>query len=215
MAVVTAPLLSFSASGQIAKTQVYASWKGRPYVRRLVTPADPKSVEQVKTRNSFAFLSDVWKVSPAAFRAPWTAYAKQLVMTDRNSWIKLNNGRLRDQTTLEGIILSPGAAGGLAAPIDATGGAGSITVSLVSPDPLPAGWTIVNSVAAAIMDQDVSDPADLEIHVTSDSSGPYSLVISGLAPGEYQATGWFVFQRSASLTDLAYGPGPTEPVTVS
>lgn len=215
MAVVTAPLLSFGASGQIGKTMVYASWKGRPYVRQLVTPTNPRTTSQVSTRNSFTFLSDVWKVSPAGFRSPWAAYAKNLVMTDRNAWIKLNLANLREGSDLEEIILSPGANGGLAVPITATGGVGSIVIDIDPPSPLPSGWTIVQAVGAAILDQDPNDPSDVEVHVSTADASPYALTISGLVPGLYQATGWFVFQRSPSLTDLAYGPGATQPVTVT
>lgn len=215
MAVVSAPLLSFTASGQIAKTQVYSKWKGRPYVRRLVIPSNPRSTEQTKTRNTFTFLSDVWKVGPADFRAPWTAYAKGLVMTDRNAWIKFNNGNLRSQVDLTGIILSPGSGGGLSVTPTLTGGAGSITVAMVAPSPLPAGWSIVRAVGAAILDQDPTAATVFDIAVDDDATDPYSVVINGLDAGDYFAAGWFVFQRSASLTDLAYGPGPTAPVTVT
>lgn len=215
MAVVSAPLLSFTASGQVAKTQVYATWKGRPYVRRLVTPSNPRSTEQTKTRNTFTFLSDTWKLAPADFRAPWTAYAKGLVMTDRNAWIKINNGLLRSLTDLAGIILSPGAAGGLSVTPTLTGGAGSITVALTAPSPLPAGWSIVAAVGAAIEDQNPQLATNLQIVAGSDSTSPYSVVLTGLAAGDYRAAGWFVYQRSASLTDLAYGPGPTDLVTVT
>lgn len=215
MAVVSAPLLSFTAKGQIAKTQVYASWKGRPYVRRLVVPANPKSTEQMLTRNTFAFLSNVWKVSPADFQTPWTAYAKSYVMTNRNAWMKKNVGVLRDETTLDGITLSPGAAGGLSVTPTITGGSGTITIALTAPSPLPAGWTITDAIGAAILDQNPTTGTDYAITVGSDSSDPYSIVLSGLAAGDYQAAGWFVFQKSTLATDLAYGPGIAEVVTVT
>lgn len=215
MAVVSAPLLSFTAAGQIAKTQVYASWKGRPYVRRLVTPSNPRSTEQTKTRNSFAWLSSVWKVSPADFRAPWAAYARNLVMTDRNAWMKSNNGLLRDQTDLAGIVLSPGAAGGLAVTPSVAGGSGTLTIDFTAPSPLPAGWTIVKAVGAAILDQNPQIDTDFDIFAGSDATSTYQVVLSGLVAGDYQVAGWFVFQRSASATDLAYGPGPTQTETVT
>lgn len=215
MAVVTAPLLSFSASGQIAKTQVYSNWKGRPYVRRLVIPSNPRSTEQTKTRNTFTFLSDVWKVGPADFRAPWTAYAKGLVMTDRNAWLKKNISTLRDETTLDGIILSPGAAGGLAVTPAITPGTGDILVELTAPSPLPAGWTIVKAVAAAILDQSPIAGTDFDIVTGEDTSTAYAVTLSGLAADDYQVAGWFVYQRSASTTDLAYGPGDTTKTTVT
>lgn len=215
MATVTAPLLSFGASGAIAKTQVYSTWKGRPYVRRHVVPSNPRSTEQTKTRTTWAFLSSVYKIGPADFRSPWDAYAKGLQITAQNAWFKKNLSLLRSQTDLEGIILSPGAGGGLSVNPGVTGGAGSITLAMTAPSPLPAGWTIIKAVGAAILDQDPTTDTDYEIFSSSDASDPYSVVISGLAAGDYRAAGWFVFQRSASATDLAYGAGPSEPVTVT
>lgn len=215
MAIVSAPLLSFTAGGQIAKTQVYATWKGRPYVRRYTTPSNPQSTDQMTTRNTFSFLSNVFKVSPADFRAPWEAYAKGLVMTDRNAFFKKNIATLRSQITLDGIILSPGAAGGLSVTPVITGGAGSITLAMTAPSPLPAGWTIIKAVGAAILDQDPTAATNYQIETATDATSTYSVVISGLAAGDYQAAGWFVYQRSASLTDLAYGPGTAAPVTVT
>jgi hypothetical protein len=215
MAVVSAPLLSFTASGQIAKTQVYANWKGRPYVRRLVVPNDPKTTDQMTTRNAFSFLSNAWRTSPADFRAPWTAYAKGQVMTDRNAWLKKNIAIVRLGTNLDDLVLSPGAAGGLAADSVPTGGAGTITTAIAAPSPLPPGWTVVKAVAAAILDQDGTVDTDYTIYAASDSSSPYSVVISGLTAGLYQTAGWLVYQRSSNVTDLAYGPGIAEHVTVS
>lgn len=215
MALVNAPLLSFSAGGQIAKTQVYSRWKGRPYVRRYVTPADPKTTGQVTTRDTFTFLSNVWKISPADFRAPWLAYANNLRITDRNGWIKVNLPIIRDNPNLDGIFLSPGANGGLNVTPVSTPGSGQISVAMTAPSPLPSGWSIVKAVAACILDQDPTVATDMEITAGSDASDPYTIVLTGLSAADYQVAGWFVFQRSASLTDLAYGPGPTEVVTVT
>jgi len=68
MATVKGPLLSMDASGQIAKTQVYGSWKGIAYSRRYVVPSNPKSTEQTLTRNTFKFLNALYQVSPSDFR---------------------------------------------------------------------------------------------------------------------------------------------------
>lgn len=46
MAKVTMPLMSGSASGQIAKGIVFAGWKGIQYVRKYVIPANPMSTGQ-------------------------------------------------------------------------------------------------------------------------------------------------------------------------
>lgn len=215
MAVVSAPLLSFGASGSIAKTQVYATWKGRPYARRHVVPSDPRSSEQVITRTAFSFLSSVWKIAPSDVQAPWVKYASGLVMTDRNAFLKKNLPVIRSLSTLDGFIMSPGAAGGLAVVATITPGSGTITITATAPDPLPSGWTVVKFVGAAIRDQDPQSGTLYTIHAGTDSSDPYSVALSGLAAGDWQAAGWFVYQRSASATDLAYGPGDCEVTTVT
>lgn len=50
MAKLKAPLLSFGASGAIAKSLVYFPWKGLDVVREYVVPANPKSDAQIIQR---------------------------------------------------------------------------------------------------------------------------------------------------------------------
>lgn len=207
MAGVTAPLLSFGASGQIAKTQVYATWKGRPYVRRYVTPANPQSTDQTTTRDAFSWLNSVWKIAPADFRLAWTLAAKGQVMTDRNLFIRKNLPVLRGNLDLAGIVLSPGARGGLAAAVAITPGNDLVTVDGTPPDPLPAGWSVVRFIAAAIRQQDPQTGLLYEISVGDDMTNPYSVVLAGLASAQtYLVGGWFEYQKSSLPTDLAYGP---------
>lgn len=206
MSKVTAPLLSFSGAGQIAKTQVYASWKGRPYVRRYVIPANPRSTGQTETRNTFAFLNNVWKVAPSDFIAPWTAFAKGKVLTNRNAWLSKNVGVLRALTDLTGITLSPGAAGGLTVTPVITAASQSFTVALTAPDPLPPGWAITEAVAVAIQSQNPQSGTAYTITAATDNTTPYSVSLTGLlGTTEYMVGAWFVYQRSALTTDLAYG----------
>lgn len=54
MAKLTGPLFSLSASGKLAKTLVYADWKGIDYVRQYVTPANPNSASQQVQRGYMA-----------------------------------------------------------------------------------------------------------------------------------------------------------------
>ena len=51
MAKVTGPLMSMSALGKFAGSMVFSIWKGRPYVRQLVTPANPQTAGQETSRN--------------------------------------------------------------------------------------------------------------------------------------------------------------------
>ncbi|MDS4026119.1 MAG: hypothetical protein RKO25_03875 [Candidatus Contendobacter sp.] len=51
MAKVSGPLFSMEASGSYGGALVFAKWKGRQYVRELVTPANPHSANQEEVRN--------------------------------------------------------------------------------------------------------------------------------------------------------------------
>lgn len=60
MAKLTAPLFSFRASGALAKTLVYAGWKGIQDVRSYTIPANPQSSGQVTQRGYFTDAVDLW-----------------------------------------------------------------------------------------------------------------------------------------------------------
>jgi len=111
---------------------------------------------------------------------------------------------------------SPGARGGISSTITITPGAGQLTFAGSDPTPLPAGWTIVGLIGAAILEQDPQLDTDYTMNVVSDSSTPFSVVMSGLAATtDYAAAGWWVYQRSASATDLAYSAATATIVTTA
>lgn len=56
MAKVTAPLMSMDASGKFGGALVFGKWKGRPTVRKLVTPSNPQSANQTTIRNAMRCL---------------------------------------------------------------------------------------------------------------------------------------------------------------
>jgi hypothetical protein len=60
MAKLVAPLFSFSARGQLAKTLVYSGWKGIDDVRSYVVPANPRSTGQVAQRSYFTDGVEAW-----------------------------------------------------------------------------------------------------------------------------------------------------------
>lgn len=205
MAKPTAPLLSFDARGTIAKTVVYASWRGRGYARRWTVPANPRTTSQLETRHVFSWLSAVWKEAPTDFQAPWTAYAAGQPMTNRNALNKFNISALRTQTTLMDFIMCPGAKGGLAlASIVVTAGAGQLTITATAPA-VPTGWTLSSVVAAAIADQDPHSGLLYAITLGSDTSLPYSVVLTGLSSAAlYRVGAWTVWLKPDA--SLAYGP---------
>lgn len=206
MAKTTAPLLSFGANGQIAKTAVYATWKGRPYVRRHVIPANPRSTAQTETRNVFTNMNAVFKQIGPIFRAPWTEFAKGQVLLDRNAFVGKNTAALRNDTDLADMVFSPGAKGGLPPDsVSATGGVGTITVTINAPT-VPSGWTLDAVQAAAIKDQDPSAMTDFSSFEGEDTTDPKDTVsLSGLSPGTYRVGGWTKWTKPDG--SKAYGPG--------
>jgi len=155
MAKSTGPLLSFDARGQIAKTQVYASWRGRQYVRRYVIPANPRTTGQTSVRNAFKLLQNMWKVAPANAQAPWIAAAKGTPATDRNLWTKFNLPPTKSAGDNGDIVFSPGVGGmfpvtGASISGDIT--AGTLAIAFTAPV-LPAGWTLISIQGVAFFGQ--------------------------------------------------------------
>jgi len=205
LAKVTAPLLSFGASGQVAKTQVYSSWRGRPYVRRHVTPAYSRTDSQDLTRNAFSFLQQVYKFAPAGLTAPWDSYIKGLVMTSRNAFTKFNLPVLREETDLDNWVASPGSLGGIP-PKSAvsTDGSGQLSIAITAPDTIPTGWTIAKAVACCLKDQDPQSGTDYEVTAGEDATSTYAVVLTGLDAVLYQFRAWLVWNRPDG--QLAYSP---------
>jgi hypothetical protein len=213
MAKVSAPLLSFSAAGQIAKTQVYSTWRGVPYVRRHVVPNNPNTSEQQATRNVFSTLNQTWKLSVADAIAPWNAYATGKPLTGRNAYMGQNIAAMRPDSDWAHYIGSPGSGGGLApAAFAPSGGSGTIACALTAPA-LPDGWSIVKAVAVARKNDNPHTTTSFATYCASDSSSPYSPALSGLVAGAYEVAGWFVFLKPDGST--AYGPSITSAATVS
>lgn len=204
MAKTIAPLLSFSGSGQIAKTQVYSTWKGRSYVRRYTIPANPNTASQQETRSVFRWLSKLWQFLPAAAQTPWAVYARNLQITDRNALLKNNIASMRGDTDLGGFLATPSANGGIAAPsITLTGGNDQATVAAVAPT-LPSGWSIVAMHAILVPEQDPQTDTPSEVQYVTDVTAPYSVVATGLQSVVTYAVGvWFEMLKSDGST--AYG----------
>lgn len=183
MAKVNAPVLSIGASGQIGKTQVYANWRGIPYARHYVTPSNPRSAAQTKTRSVFTWLSASWKTAPADFTAPWTLYATGQKFLDRNAYIGQNTKSLVSGTDLTDFIGSPGAKGGLP-PLSAAGtpSSGAIAIALSAPS-APAGWTLTKATGYAVPNHDPHATLSGGIKTVSITSTFTAIDITGLAAG--------------------------------
>lgn len=82
------PAMSLDASGKLANTLVFSKWKGRPYARTLVRPANPKSGMQVGMRAMFKFLSQEWNGLDAADKAAWDVEAAALNVSAFNAYMR-------------------------------------------------------------------------------------------------------------------------------
>lgn len=201
----TAPLLSFGASGQIAKTVVYSSWKGRQYARRHVVPSNPNTAEQQSTRGIFTWLQATYKLAPSLVTDVWTAYAKGLVMTNRNAFSKSNLATLRAGSDLSAMIMSPGALGGLPATAAVvTPGSGTLSVAVSVPSVLPTGWTITSAIVAIIRGQDPHTGILYQITAGEDLTSPYVVAFSALGAHQFQVFAWLKWLRPDG--QIAYSP---------
>lgn len=99
MAIVKGPAMSMAASGSLAGAIVFSNWKGRFYVRALVTPANPKSGAQTGFRASMKFLAQNWASLSAAEQATWLTRAQDGVYSNFNAYTSYNQLRWRNFLT--------------------------------------------------------------------------------------------------------------------
>ena len=204
MAKPTGPLLSLGASGTIADTLTYSKWKGRPYIRTRVIPANPQTTEQTKTRNAFSWASDQWKNAPTLGRATWDRFAQGQVLSGRNAFIGRQTNALRAVTVVDTWIGSPGAKGGLAASsLVVTPAALQLTYDVTVPT-APTGWTLTSAIGALLEQQDPQTDTGINMVVLEDLAAPFSLVFTGLtAATVYVGSIWLKWLKPDA--SIAYG----------
>lgn len=96
MVKVAGPMMSLAASGTLAKAITFSIWKGRPYVRERVVPANPKSGPQIGIRAMFKFLSQNWTPMGAALWSGWNDRADAQVISPFNAFMGFNQARWRN-----------------------------------------------------------------------------------------------------------------------
>lgn len=196
MAKTTAPILSFGGRGQVGQTVVYGQWRGVKYARSYVVPANPRTVEQTKTRSVFANLRELWKLLPADARAPWEAFTTGRPLTGVNAFIGENMRVLRSAADMASFIASPGARGGINATLIAAipgGLSGEIAVTFTDPA-LPASWAIVDHVVIARPDQDPHDPFFGPWVIAKGAAANPTITLTGLTGGTSYVVSSFLKQ---------------------
>ena len=218
MAKVKGPLLSLSATGQIGQSHVYASWRGVPYARRYVVPANPRTTAQTLTRNTFQFADDQFKRMLTLAQSPWKQAEKGRPATARNFFIASFVRNLRGSSDFSAYEASPGVNGGLPLKaFNATEGAssGEIDVDIDIP-PLPVDWTHDAVIVTAFLDRapdaQMTDFAEeTEITQASWSVGPppnATDTLTGLNTGALYVVSAFLRSTRAD-GKIAYGIGST------
>lgn len=87
MAKTTGPLMSLAASGSVAGTIVFSSWKGRSYVRQLVRPSNPQTGPQMGNRAMMRFLSRTWAYNVLNTVAYWATVAARTSISPFNAFV--------------------------------------------------------------------------------------------------------------------------------
>lgn len=210
MAKVTAPLLSFRSAGSIAKSVVYADWRGVQYARQHIIPANPRTTAQQAGRLTFATLREMWKRAPSLALAPWNAYASGRPFTGMNAYIGENRRVLGGDPDMDDFIGSPGAAGGLplANFTAAAGGASGEVTGTFTPPTLPPGWLIQAAVMTAFPQQAPTAIFTGPYQAGEDLVAPYSVTLSGLGSGTICiVAGWLRWEKPDGR--VAYSVGVT------
>ncbi len=141
MVKVQGPAFSMGASGKLGGAIVFSKWKGRPYVRELVKPANPRSGGQVSMRAMIKFLSQDWSGLGSSEKATWAAPAAAKVVSNFNAYV--SSGAKRNRSFLapsQSYPVVPGVAVDLMDTFTAVAGVREITVTLNSVAPVNVAW---------------------------------------------------------------------------
>lgn len=84
------PMMSMAASGTLADTITFATWKGRPYARERVIPSNPQTGAQTGRRAMMKWLTQSWVDVDAPDRATYQDIADGLVASTFNAFISEN-----------------------------------------------------------------------------------------------------------------------------
>lgn len=203
MARVTAPLLSFGAGGSIGQSLVMSKWRGIPYARRYVIPANPNTVAQQAVRSTFALLREMWKLAPAGLTAPWDSFAQGRPFTGMNKFVGENVRVLNSQPDMTNFIGSPGAKGGLppdSVTPDPAPAVGTIEIAMVSPA-APSGWTLVGGAGIVFPQQDPAAFFEGPIIFEETAGVDPTLLFEGLTTAtEYVYSVWLVWTKPDGKT---------------
>jgi hypothetical protein len=183
MAKVEGPLFSLEASGTIGDAITYSRWKGIPYARKRVIPANPKSAAQTGIRAMFAFVAAFWDQVAALDQATWNTLAAALNITPFNAYVRENQKRWVDGAFPTQAYPAAEASTGLTVTTQTlTGGAGFATIEIT-----PSGSTDIWGLAIfrGTSALTAGDRSNLVKVLPADGANKVTYIDSNLPAGTY------------------------------
>ena len=182
MATLKGPLMSMEASGSVAGQLTFAKWKGRPYVRSLVVPANPKSKSQTATRSMMRFLTQAWAALNTVAQGSWKTLADSMSFSPFNAFVQAN---MKVWTQLDSPSQATPAAkahtAGVLGNESAAGGVGQLTGALTITT-LNQNWGVI-----IYADTSAITPARSQARLVlpAGTAKTYQFSLTGLNPGTY------------------------------
>lgn len=199
-ALVTGPLFSLTASGQIAKALVYSTWKGRAYVREYVVGANPNTLPQRVRRVMLGFVSQWWSDLDSTQQDSWITSASAKNISPFNEQVSANMDRQTNELAPTGNETPAG--GSLTGTIDtvaAAGGVGKITVTLTNTANLVTGeYNMIGISDTSFAD---SNSTGNTAWIGLDGISDQVVEITELEPGTYWISG-AIFNQGGTLSSF-------------
>lgn len=183
MAIVKGPAMSLDASGSLAGAIVFSKWKGRNYVRQLVTPANPKSGAQTGFRSSMKFLAQNWAGLTAGEQATFEDRAADMIVSPFNAYTSMNQRRWRNfLTPSQEDPAAEAAADAGAMTNTGTAGVRMASLSIAAGSPAPT-WGIV--IYRSLVTGFTPGISNVIAMILQDGMGPTVYVDTPLDPDTY------------------------------
>jgi len=163
---------------------VAATWKGRQYVRALVTPANPQSAAQTLVRTSLARCVTLWRSLETEIKAWLNTYATDYRMSGFNTFVQKNRAAEQAGTTLKPVPDHPNCPSPTAlAFVEGVGAAGTIDLTWTDNSP-----TAFNQMRVALRLVGGNEFTDFKTFQADAETG----IVTGLTAAEdYDCVGMF------------------------
>lgn len=190
MVKLTGPGLARAAGGSVAGQLTFSNWKGKPYLKKLTKPKQPRTQGQVAMRAILAFLSPEWSIISAAARATWMDLAHLDQISPFNAYLKENLKRWR--SFLRPSWYYPATEDGPIGTIPTTTATGAVRTIHCTADVSYLGECWAYSIYHAEHGTDWPRWHKLRHIMPIHTTGLHECTLTGFPPG----THWLAFNRS-------------------